>query len=136
DGLQGREFNEKSAFKTREGLLIFGGANGFNMFDPAHININKRTPPIVFTDLQVFNKSIKIGDKIRSKVILPKAVSEVSSVSIPYKVSDFSVVFAALGYTHTEKNKYAYKLKGFNDEWIISGDKVHKATYTKLDPGD
>lgn len=136
DGLQGREFNEKSAFKTREGLLIFGGANGFNMFDPAHININKRTPPIAFTDLQIFNKSIRIGDKIRNKVILPKAVSEVASVSIPYKVNDFSIVFAALGYTHTEKNKYAYKLKGFNDEWITSGDKIHKATYTNLDPGD
>lgn len=136
DGLQGREFNDKSAFKTREGLLIFGGSNGFNMFDPSHIKRNKYIPPIVFTDLQVFNKSVGIGETIRNHIILPKAISKLKSITIPYKANDFSIVFAALGYTHTGKNKYAYKLKGFNDQWIIAGDKMHKTTYTNLDPGE
>lgn len=136
DGLQGREFNDKSAFKTHDGLLIFGGANGFNMFNPAHIRTNGHTPPVVLTDLQLFNKSVRIGDKLRNHVILPRSISETASIEIPYKINDFSIVFAALGYTHTEKNKYAYKLEGFNEEWLVSGNKVHKATYTNLDPGD
>ena len=33
DGLQAREFNEYPALKTRQGELLFGGPNGFNMFN-------------------------------------------------------------------------------------------------------
>jgi signal transduction histidine kinase/ligand-binding sensor domain-containing protein/DNA-binding response OmpR family regulator len=135
DGLQGREFNEKSAFKTREGQLLFGGANGFNMFDATHIVLNKTVPPVVFTDLQIFNKSVKIGETIGKHIILPKAINEVKSVTLPYGANDFSLVFAALGYSHSGKNKYRYKLEGFSENWITSGGGMHKATYTNLDPG-
>jgi ligand-binding sensor domain-containing protein len=56
DGLQGREFNQKASLKTRNGELVFGGANGFNLFKPVDIKANKTVPPIIFTNLQVFNK--------------------------------------------------------------------------------
>ncbi len=136
DGLQGREFNDKAALKTREGELIFGGSNGFNLFNPTKIKRSQRVPPVVLTDFQIFNKSVKIGEKIKKQVILPWALSEMKAISIPYAANDFSIVFAALGYDHTGKNKYAYKLKGFNDHWMISDDKAHKVTFTNLDPGD
>ena len=42
--------------------------------------------------------------------------------------------FAALNYTFSEKNQYAYKLEGFDDNWIQAG--THRsATYTNLDAG-
>src|SRR5581483_3862672 len=50
DGLQSRDFNENAAYKTRAGELIFGGANGFNIFNPEYITENKNIPPIAFTD--------------------------------------------------------------------------------------
>jgi ligand-binding sensor domain-containing protein len=37
DGLQGREFNERTALATRDGSLLFGGPNGFNLFRPDNI---------------------------------------------------------------------------------------------------
>lgn len=135
DGLQGREFNEKSAYETREGELLFGGANGFNMFNPARITISKQVAPVVFTDLQIFNQSVKIGEKIRKSVILPEAIGEMRSITLPYGANDFSIGFAALGYMHSRKNKYAFKLDGFNENWIITDGALHKATYTNLDPG-
>jgi len=135
DGLQGREFNEKSAFRTREGQLIFGGANGFNMFDPTAIKLNKQISPIVFTSLDIFNKPVRIGEDIRKKTILHKSITETKSITLPYGANDFSLVFASLGYAHSGKSKYAYKLQGFNSDWIITGGGTHKATYTNLDPG-
>ncbi|MGH2645718.1 MAG: two-component regulator propeller domain-containing protein, partial [Chitinophagaceae bacterium] len=102
DGLQGREFNDKSALKTRGGRLIFGGANGFNLFDPSLITINHDVPPVVFTDLQIFNKSIAIGEKIKKHIILTRSVTETKSITLPYGANDFSIVFAALGYDHTD----------------------------------
>ncbi|HTN39145.1 MAG TPA: two-component regulator propeller domain-containing protein [Arachidicoccus sp.] len=137
DGLQGREFNEKSAFKTREGYLIFGGANGFNFFDPASIRIQNQTPPVVFTELQIGGKPVTIGEKFDRRVILARAVSSTDHLTLPYGASDFSISFMALGYAHSTRIKYAYRLQGFNDEWIIlekSAD--NRATYTNLDPGD
>lgn len=136
DGLQGRQFNDKSAYKTREGELIFGGANGFNLFDPDQIKLNKDVPPVVFTDLQIFNKSIAIGDIVKNHTILPRSITEMKAVTIPYEANDFSIVFAALGYIHSDKNGYAYKLKGFNDNWVLSNGETHRATYTNLDPGE
>jgi signal transduction histidine kinase/ligand-binding sensor domain-containing protein/DNA-binding response OmpR family regulator len=142
DGLQGREFNDKSALKTKDGYLIFGGANGFNLFDPSQIIINKYVPPIVFTDLQIFNKSISIGEKIKKHIILTRSITETKSITLPYGANDFSIVFAALGYDHPDNNqagngqgRYAYKLDGFNTGWIYSNGNTHKATYTNLDPG-
>ena len=54
-GLQGREFNENAALKTRAGELIFGGANGFNLFDPQKLRSSPGHPQLIFTDLQVFD---------------------------------------------------------------------------------
>jgi signal transduction histidine kinase/ligand-binding sensor domain-containing protein/DNA-binding response OmpR family regulator len=135
DGLQGREFNQKSAFRTREGLLIFGGAGGFNMFDPSRIRISRAVPPVVFTDLQVFNKSVGIGESIGGQVILSRAITGARSITLPYGANDFSLVFASLAYGHSAKNRYAYRLDGFNTDWIVAGGGAHKATYTNLDPG-
>jgi len=34
-----------------------------------------------------------------------------------------------------EKNQYAYRMEGFNDNWVYSGNK-REATYTNLNPGE
>lgn len=137
DGLQGREFNEKSAFRTQSGFLIFGGAGGFNLFDPDSIRIDYHTPPIVFTELQIGGKPAQIGEKYSGQVILPQAASWTHHLTLPYGASDFSLSFMALGYGHSPRIRYAYRLLGFNDAWIqIENNADNRATYTNLDPGD
>ncbi|WP_460432765.1 hybrid sensor histidine kinase/response regulator transcription factor [Arachidicoccus ginsenosidivorans] len=137
DGLQGREFNEKSAFKTKAGLLIFGGAGGFNMFNPGDIHIDYHTPPIVFTELQIGGKTTAIDKKYSGRTILKNAPSWTSHLTLPYGASDFSLSFMALGYGHSSRIKYAYRLKGFNEDWIlIENNADNRATYTNLNPGD
>lgn len=136
DGLQGREFNEKSAYKTTAGALVFGGANGFNIFQPDSIRLIQQTPPVVFTDLLISGKTVQIGEQRAHHVILPASISETKTLTLPYGASDFSIAFAALSYAHANRIKYAFRLVGFNDEWIISQSGVdNKATYTNLDPG-
>lgn len=135
DGLQGREFNEKAAYETRGGELAFGGPNGFNLFDPSKIRINTRIPPVILTDLQIFNRSVQVGEKIKGHVILSQAMPLTASVTLPFTANDFSIEFAALSFAHSEKNQYAYELEGFNKDWITADGNIHKATYTNLDPG-
>ncbi len=46
DGLQGRDFNERSVLETSEGEIIFGGPNGFNLFRPKEVGHLDYNPPI------------------------------------------------------------------------------------------
>lgn len=135
DGLQAGEFNENAAYKTSRGELIFGGAKGFNIFYPADIVTNKIAPAVVLTDFQIFNKSVKAGEKSSDRVILHKAISETKKITLSHKDNVISIEFAALNFSNTEKNKYAYILEGFNKQWLITDAKMRKATYTNLDPG-
>ncbi|PSL46178.1 signal transduction histidine kinase [Chitinophaga niastensis] len=136
DGLQGKEFNENAALKTSRGELIFGGGNGFNLFYPNAITVNSNVPPVVLTDLQIFNKSIRPGEKINGRVLLSAAIPETRSITLQHGENVFSLEFASLNYFHPEKNRYAYMLEGFSKDWLYTDGLQRKATFTNLDPGE
>jgi signal transduction histidine kinase/ligand-binding sensor domain-containing protein/DNA-binding response OmpR family regulator len=136
DGLQGAEFNGKAALKTSKGEIIFGGSNGFNLFNPADIVPEKSTPHLVFTDLQLFNKSVAIGEEIDGRIVLPQSISNTSSITLHHNENILAIEFAALNFYNPEKTKYAYKLDGFNKDWVVTDGKIRKAIYTNLDPGN
>lgn len=136
DGLQGHEFNENAALKTRKGELIFGGGNGFNLFYPHAIAANTQAPPVLFTDLQIFNKTIIPGEVLNGRVLLSQSITQTRRLTLKYRENVFSISFAALNYFHPEKNHYAYMLEGFNNGWLSTGAQQRTATYTNLDPGD
>lgn len=136
DGLQGREFNERSGLETRDGALLFGGPNGFNIFRPEDITPDRKEPPIVLTGLEVFDKSVRVGDQTAGHTILQKALSETGKITLTHRDNVFSIEFASLGYIPNATNRYAYKLDGFNNNWLITDGKIRKATYTNLDAGD
>jgi signal transduction histidine kinase/DNA-binding response OmpR family regulator/streptogramin lyase len=135
DGLQGREFNENAALKTKRGELIFGGANGFNIIDPEAISHNTIVPEVVLTDLRVFDKSLQPGSAFNNRVLLQTAISEAKEITLKYRENIFSLEFAALNYSNPEKNQYAYKLEGFNNNWLTTDGTHRTVTYTNLDPG-
>ncbi len=131
DGLQGDEFNRRSFYKDKEGKLYFGGTNGFNVFDPKSIEINPYKPKVVFTNFLLFNKPVRIGSVDKA---LPKHISMCREIKLDYKSSVFTIQYAALNYLVPEKNEYAYRLLGFEEEWNYVGN-IRSANYTNLDPG-
>jgi len=129
DGLQSNGFVQRSCYKNTNGMLYFGGVNGFNVFDPDKIKDNTYIPPIVITDFQVFNKSVPLGDRGYESEI-----GKAEDLVLSYTQSVFSFDFAALNYISSSKNQYAYKMEGFDKEWNYIGT-THTVTYTNLDPG-
>lgn len=136
DGLQGMEFNENAALRTSRGEIIFGGANGFNLFNPQAIKANKQSPVVVFTDFQLFNTSVRPDQLIKGNTILDRSISLTRDIQLNYDQNFFSIEFAALNFANAAKNKYAYMLEGFNDRWFTTDSKDRKATFTNLDPGE
>lgn len=134
DGLQSNEFTHNAYFKDHDGKMYFGGFNGFNSFYPDSIKQNPFVPVVVFTDLKIFNSSVKIGEKIEGDVIISKPVNNLSEVILSHKNNVFTLVFSALQYAHAERNQFAYMLDGFDIDWNYIGNK-REATYTNLNPG-
>jgi len=136
DGLHGREFNEHAALKTRKGELIFGGPNGFSIFNPEKLSTLGKTSTMVFTDFKVQNKSVEIGQELNKRVLLTKTLNDIDRIQLNHFEKTFSVSFAALNYLNPEKTTYHYKLEGFNNDWIETGAKSREITYTNLHPGN
>lgn len=136
DGLQGKEFNENAAYRTKEGELIFGGANGFNLFNPEELGEQKPNNKIVLTNLKVFNQEVPVGVPFRNRVILDKSITQQDEITLQHKENVFSLSFAALNFFQPEKNSFEYKLEGFNDEWLKADVKNSEATFTNLNTGE
>jgi signal transduction histidine kinase/ligand-binding sensor domain-containing protein/DNA-binding response OmpR family regulator len=136
DGLQGKEFNEKAAYRTKRGELVFGGGNGFNLFVPEHIRKVRPENKIILTNLKVFNQEVKVGTKLHNRILLEQTLNRQKSVSLRYNENVFSIGFAALNLFHPEKNVFQYKLEPFNEEWLKADLKNTEATFTNLNAGD
>ncbi|MBZ0198523.1 MAG: hypothetical protein K8H86_01560, partial [Ignavibacteriaceae bacterium] len=65
---------------------------------------------------------------------MEKSVAFADTTFFDYNQNYFSFEFASLDYTAPGKNKYMYKLKGFDDKWINSGNRRY-VSYTNLEPG-
>jgi signal transduction histidine kinase/DNA-binding response OmpR family regulator/ligand-binding sensor domain-containing protein len=136
DGLQAEEFNVNASLKTSRGELIFGGPNGFNLFLPGNISYNTILPDVVFTDFQIFNRSVGVGEKIKGKVVLSKSIVSTHQIEIRHSMNVFSIEFAALNYFISDKVKYKYMMEGFDREWVESNGGMRKVTYTNLNAGN
>jgi signal transduction histidine kinase/ligand-binding sensor domain-containing protein/DNA-binding response OmpR family regulator len=131
NGLQSREFFLHAGFITSTGKLYFGGIQGFNVIDPTNIIENHNVPHVVLTDFQLFNKSVTVGAKNSP---LTQSIIDTKEITLTHDQTVLTFGFAALDYTLPGKNQYAYRLEGFDKNWIYAGTQ-HTATYTNLDAG-
>ncbi|MEM6964261.1 MAG: two-component regulator propeller domain-containing protein [Bacteroidota bacterium] len=135
DGLQANEFSEEAAFYRNNGEMIFGGANGFNIFNPTKIEINDYEPVVHFTQLNVLNEAIQPLEKYNGRIILDEALSYKKQIKLNYNENNFSVAFAALDFLASDQITYKYMLDGYDEDWKISSARNPLATYTNLPHG-
>jgi len=134
DGLQSNEFNGGAYYRSPKGEMYFGGINGYNAFHPADILDNLEVPPVVITDLQLFNHSVPIGDPSAGDAILTKSITETQELTLHHEDRVVSFEYSALLFGSSEKNEYAYMLEGLEDQWSYVGTRRF-ATYTHIPPG-
>lgn len=132
DGLQSNEFNRGAFFKNSSDHLFFGGINGFNYFHPEEIKNNPIPPEVILTEFRLFEKPVSPGDETN---ILEKRISETNKIVLDYTQSIFTIEFVALNFISTEKNRYKYKLDGYNNDWINIGDQ-RSASFMNLSEGN
>lgn len=131
DGLVSNKYNVRSCLVASNGEFMFGSRDGFVIFNPDSIKINKHIPKIHIVDFKINNKSVNHYDEDSP---LKKHISQTDTIILKYNQSSFSIEFIALNYTHPQKNKFAYILEGFDKDWNYVGTN-RVATYTNISPG-
>lgn len=147
-GLQGLEFNQGASHRGRSGTLYFGGNYGLNLFSEKEVVPSSFMAPIQITGMKIFNRELLVNPKTHvDKGNAPKVIAENGNYALPekitfldeiiftYRESVFSLEFASLDFSNPNKNKYAYKMEGFDENWNFMGTQ-NTATYTNLDPGE
>ena len=138
DGLHISEFNMGAYCKDEDGRLYFGGVDGFTVFDPDKVKKNNFEPPVAIVDFLLFNHSISTSAKKpeNKDFTLKHTISYTDKITLDYDDYIFSFEFSALNFWYPEKNRYRYKLEGFDKEWINTDSRHRRATYTNIPPGD
>lgn len=126
NGIPGNKFNYEAAEMGADGEFYFGGINGLTAIQPSNILENNYVPPVYITDIKINNQSVK-NNEIEGVVIAE------NNIEIPYKYKLITFEFIALNYSNSIKNKYKYKLEGFDDDWAEAD--LTEVTYTNLNPG-
>jgi len=124
DGLQSNVFNPGAGLKTRQGTLFFGGIHGLNEFDAKNIHNNSYIPPVVITSIKRFDQELPVEPP------LPLA----NQIRLPFHHNFFSLEFAGLNFIQSAKNRYVYRLEGFDVNWVRAGTRRY-ANYTNVPPG-
>lgn len=130
DGLPANEFNTNSAYKDKNGKLYFGSYDGLVSFIPQNIKRNEVIPRLIFIGLKLFNKQVAIGG---SDGLLKKDINFTRKITFSSAQNIFTIDFLALSYIQSQRNKYAYKLEGFEKDWNYVN--TPSATYTNLPAG-
>ena len=120
DGLQGNEFSVGAFHSGRSALMYFGGVGGFSVLHPDSIEANTYVPPTVITTINTPGRPLRPQE---------------SSVELRPGEKYITIEFAALDYTNPPKNRYAYRLQGFDDQWTEVGTR-RSVSFTNLDAGD
>lgn len=131
DGLPKTGLSEGSSLKLPGGNLLFGCLNGYITFNPAEVTDQKIRTQMAFTNLQINNKEVVPAVKGSP---LKVDINDTKEIELDYNENIISIDFAVLDYRFSNKQVYAYRLIGFDEEWHEVKNQ-RKATYTNLPPG-
>ncbi|RKE57128.1 two-component regulator propeller domain-containing protein [Sphingobacterium detergens] len=129
--LQNTQLNLNAACRAKDGMMLFGGINGISYFYPKSINHAPLKLRIVFTGLELFNKTISAGD---GSNILDQQVDAVNALQFNHEQKQFTIFFNTFNFIAPNSTKYSYKLDGYDQEWQ-QAENIPKASYANLPAG-
>ena len=139
EGLGFGSISNPNWLQSSNGTVHLGGINWLSWFRPDEIPENSYLPPVVLTDLQLFNRSLPIrGSPVDTGGVespMTTATSYINSLVFNHRQNDMSFTFAALDYTTPDQNSYRYRLLGYDSSWVYTDASNRTASFTNLSPG-
>ncbi|MBK1681226.1 hypothetical protein CKO20_12685 [Rhodocyclus tenuis] len=127
--------DEGANFRGKDGTLYFGSLHGVTVVRPDEVRQNTIPPQIAITNISVFNKSLLEWPESED-IKLAGSVTEPQHLQLSWKSSVFSLEFSALHFADPARNRFVYRLDGFDKDWQETSADNRVASYTNLDPGE
>jgi len=112
-------------FHFSDGKMSLFNYAGYYVFNPLKFKETNTTIPLAIT-------SFKIDEK---EQFFKRKIAAGGKINIPARANVISFEFAALDFDRPDKQLYAYKLEGFDKDWVMSGNR-HFAGYGNIPGGD
>ncbi|MBP7865312.1 MAG: hypothetical protein KA419_05120 [Acidobacteria bacterium] len=125
DGFPDCNFNPVAFCRTRSSEIVLGGLAGLTILDPARFRVNTHVPTVVLTAFLKSNRPVALD--------VPAETLERLTLEHHDRVVSFE--FSALDFSAPDKHRYAYRLEGFDKDWVYTTAANRTATFTNLDPG-
>lgn len=131
-------FYIRSAYKTKKGEMLFGGTNGFILFDPGYLNKNPQKPRVFFTGLLINNTRVTAHTKGSplSKDISTLTSQEQERIQLSSDQSNIELRFSSNSYLSADKNQFAYRMLGLSDKWLPINSNQQSVHFFNLPAGD
>jgi len=129
--INGQTFSEASNCRLHSNKIIFGYSRGLLSFFPKEIEKNTFVPYIGLVQFRLFNKEVSVGKDSPLK----NNIDDMKSLRLNHKQNFFSIEYAALDFVNPQNVLYAYKLDGFDEDWIYV-QKQRIANYMNLSKGN
>ena len=103
--------------------MLFGGTDGFILFNPGKIGHNEQKPKVFFTDLLINSEPVRPGAKDsplrRSITTMACDGDDGSAIELSHRQSNLEICFSANSYLDAGKNQYAYRMLGLSERWSL-----------------
>jgi signal transduction histidine kinase/ligand-binding sensor domain-containing protein/AraC-like DNA-binding protein len=130
-------YNFRSAAKSRDGLIYFGGVSGYLAINPRlMLSTGKvQTPNIVFSGLKVNNYDVRVNEKYNGNLILTKDICFVKEISLGYSQNNITLYFMPLNTLNHFSYDYYYQLSDGKsaDVWMSANNNT--VTLSNIFPG-
>ena len=123
---QGQVYYPLASMKGEDGLIYFGGTNGFTIIDPKKISYNGYKPKAIISDFFVDHTSTHPDYTLNDSL---------NAITLDYDQTNFGFQFSSDNYHIPEKNQFKYRLKGYDDRWLTTGAQNRTAMYSKVPAG-
>ncbi|MET2984300.1 ATP-binding protein [Aureibaculum conchae] len=129
DGLLQNNF--RASHKDNNGMFYFGGNDGVNSFLPKDLVKKESVAKLFINSIEILNKpaSLIIPNQLNDKI------ENINTLKLNANQSSFSFQFSAIDNLLNSNYYYAYRLKGFDKDWITPR-KERIATYTNIPSGN
>ncbi len=135
DGLLTNTFTEAIS-RNKNGELFFGNLLGINYFKSGALQYNQYPSKISFTKLIVNNVPIQVNQKLSGSTVLTKTLNNSNHLHFNHKQNDFAIQFSSTNYANVRVNKYRYKLKNYDKDWIEVSNNNRFASYSNIPSGN
>lgn len=132
DGIQSNQFTPFAYCHRKNGELFFGGINGITTFHPEHMPETPFTPQVILTDFKLFDQPVQAHDQTG---ILSRHISNTKELILSAEQSMFAISFVVPDYVSETRSLFAYKLEGYDRDWIYQRHPFRSASYSNLPAG-